>query len=112
MLSKMSRICIDCEVEKEESSCFELMPTGKYRKQCKECVKARRKSAKTSDAATKLRDERQRNTPQPASCVECGRAPPVAVFKWRNDSVSGGWRTLCNKCYVAKDYHGASRRRQ
>lgn len=31
------RTCSDCNEEKDDASCFERMPTGRYRNQCKKC---------------------------------------------------------------------------
>lgn len=106
------RICSDCNEEKDEVTCFERMPTGKFRNQCKQCKTARRKKSANSDAAKKLKLENRLKVLPPRECTECHKGPSEVKFTWREDTKTGGWRTVCNTCTLGKGYYTAYRERK
>ena len=68
---------------------------------CKPCYAA----AKAAKAKAARPNHDPANTPLPAACATCFRAPgPDVLFKWRGDTKAGGWRNECNACYNAKGY--------
>lgn len=106
------RRCSDCHQDKDEATSFERLSAGKCRNQCKECRRDRRKVSATSDTAKRAKETNRRNTPLPHECAECKRRPPEVEFKWRDDTVRGGWRQVCNACDNARGYYVASRERK
>lgn len=98
--------CKDCGTAKPLSA-FEATPTGR-RRVCNDCHKARRKA---SAAAARAKHDRA-GAPAPGPCVECGKGPDEVQFKWRMDTVKGGWRSVCNTCINAEGYSQQFRQRQ
>jgi hypothetical protein len=97
--------CKTCKLVLDISK-FEIA-NGKPRGECKVCRKNKRANAKKAapivepNLATK-----------PTECTKCELGPPEVDFKWRTDTISGGWRSVCNACYGEKKYHVACRDRK
>jgi len=94
----MSKVCNTCNVSKESTE-FEAK-----RAMCKVCRKASR--AESVKKAVKVNPD---NVEKPKACINCGKGPALVDFKWRTDTVSGGWRNECNSCYNNKGYCEKSR---
>lgn len=81
------------------------------RKVCKKCRQAGR-TQKAKEVPKKALHE----YPLPARCIrEDCEAPTVeegAVFKFRDDTISGGYRNVCNACYNKSKYYETYRDRE
>lgn len=91
------KTCKTCKIEKT-LDCFEAT-----RAVCKPC----RQSSRT--AATKKCTIDPASIPKPDFCDKCGKSNEEVEFKFRTDTVKGGWRTECNTCYNSKGYSEKSR---
>jgi len=101
----MSSTCKACKLVLDISK-FEIA-NGKPRGECKACRAEKRANAKK--AAPKAEPNL---ATKPTVCTKCERGPPDVDFKWRTDTISGGWRSVCNTCYGEKKYHTVYRDRK
>lgn len=100
----MAATCVECNVSKAQTD-FEKTPTG-FRRACKAC--RQKKRAKASKDAVESGINAPRGEPKP--CAKCLKTTDDgAVFMWRYDTVSGGWRSLCNNCCYDKGHTQAYR---
>lgn len=100
--------CFTCENELPDS-CFECTPAGRVRRRdCKAC-RQKIRTARSKAAAIAHKPEEAR---KPNACDKCGKGPDEVDFKWRSDTVCGGWRSTCNECINSKKYHEAYRQRE
>ncbi len=81
--------------------------TVKLRTECKSTRAAKRK-ANVKEAPKKDRS----SFPLPEACVRCGKGPTEVTFKFRSDTLAGGYRNECNTCYNSKRYCEEFRRRR
>ena len=86
-------LCKECHADKDATA-FEMTPSGNPRGLCKAC-RADKRTAATA-RAVKVDPE---SVPKPTACVKCTLGPDALVFKWRTDTMVGGWRQTCNACY-------------
>jgi hypothetical protein len=98
-----NRICKDCKIEKN-IDLFEKTGNGNARRlSCKACRKI-----KKNEVILKTREEKNilpEDVPKPNFCIRCNKSQDEVDFKWRTDTVSCGWRNVCNSCYNEKKYH-------
>ena len=103
-------MCKACGVE-HDINAFEHLKqkdgTKKPRSECKAAIAARRK-AKVQAAPKKNPSD----FPMPDACITCGKSYPEVQFKFRTDTLAGGWRAECNDHYNEKGYDVAYRKRQ
>jgi hypothetical protein len=88
------QMCKTCGVEHplEAFETYKVNGVTKYRLECMEARKARRRKAE-EEALPVNREE----VPLPESCNKCGLKAPDVTFSWKK-GVPGGWRTICTAC--------------
>jgi hypothetical protein len=110
-MSDMKRTCKECIVEKDIDD-FEKSGSATNRDArrlvCKVC-----RTAKRSKSIAIARVEKTalvaEDVPKPKACITCKKGPDEVAFKWRSDTINGGWRGECNTCYNKKGYSEKSR---
>lgn len=98
--------CRTCKVDKDLSA-FETYGSNKHRKECKGCRAAQR-AAKVKAAPKKDSADFE----LPSACVSCGKGPDEVQFKFRADTLAGGYRSKCNVCINQEGYSQAYRARE
>ena len=96
------KVCVTCRVEKDDGA-FESA-----RKECKPC----RQKKRTEAAKNSKKKQDPLTAPHVDACHECGMAWSPTKFKWRTDTVTGGWRSVCNRCYNDKKYYETYRKKK
>ena len=105
-----SQKCKTCEQELDvgEFETYKLSDgTPKLRLECKKCRAAKRK--------TKVKTVGAKDVAAfalPEACLECGLGPDEVEFKFRHDTLAGGYRNVCNSCVNKRGYSQAYRKRQ
>lgn len=93
--------CKDCKEIKDIDEFEKTTKDGKCRRAvCKPCYSQK----KTQRAKEASKTHTPENVPKPEACVECGKGVPEVNFKWRADTVGGGWRSVCITCINGKGY--------
>lgn len=103
------QLCKSCKLELSVDL-FESFNTKSgvgYCKECKDCKAAKRKE-KAKDAPKKYPSKFE----LPKACVQCGKGPEEVKFQFRTDVMAGGYRNICNRCFTAKGYYTAYRKRK
>lgn len=108
-----TRICKTCNSILPLSSyqSYTVHAETRHRLECKEC---RAKKHADKRIATPKADISTFALPNRCINQECKAPTPFegAVFQFRNDTIRGGYRNVCNACYMTKKYYQRTRERK